>query len=334
MPNIQSSCSLLEACRSSSRVIKYWLWKEKKPGAEVWNQFLAWQDILGTWRNHCTACMSHSHPEDTFFPVRFSLFHLNSKCLRSGSSFPNSNEHNETLILVGIAREYKQWKKNNDVSISVQDMELLQRTAATRQHRELYWKLRLGQCGMETEITRLVKYSICFPFLRFKSETWQPIKRVARQIYIEDQCASKSCPFGNHLHYRVSTEYSVCIRPLTLTHSGCARLVAHALLDSFSVQAGNPTYSRHDRLTLMQHTYVRADVSCQSQSHWACPAQPAHNCAVNTSDISARLKLVKISGRRLQSLQKACPWDFVKYCCAYPIPIKKLCKTMRHSLVL
>lgn len=149
----------------------------------------------------------------------------------------------------------------------------------------LYWKLRLGQCGMEIEITRLVKYEIYFHFLRFKSETWQPIKGVARQIYAEDQCASKSYPFGNHLHYRVSTEYSVCIRLLALTHSGCARLVAHALFNSFSVQAGNPTCSKHDGLTLMQHTYVRADVSCQSQSHWACTAQPAHNCAVNTFDI-------------------------------------------------
>ena len=101
----------------------------------------------------------------------------------------------------------------------------------------------------------------------FKSETWQPIKGVARQIYAEDQCASKSNPFGKHLHYRVSAVYSVCIRLLALTHSGCARLVAHALYNSFSVQAGNSTYSEHDGLMLMQHTYVRSDVSCQSQSH-------------------------------------------------------------------
>lgn len=118
----------------------------------------------------------------------------------------------------------------------------------------MYWELRLGQCGMEIEITRLAKHYIYFHFLRFKSETWQPIKGVAKQIYVKDQCAGKSCPFGNHLHYRVSTEYSVCIRPLALTHSGCARLVAHALFNSFPVQAGNPTCSRHDGLALMQHT--------------------------------------------------------------------------------
>lgn len=35
-------------------------------------------------------------------------------------------------------------KKNNDVSISVQDVELLQRTAATRQHREFVLKTETG----------------------------------------------------------------------------------------------------------------------------------------------------------------------------------------------
>lgn len=63
-------------------------------------------------------------------------------------------------------------------------------------------------------------------------------------------------------------------------------------------------------------------------SHWACTAQ---HCALNTSDIFACLKLVKISGRKLQSVQKAYPWDFVKYCCAYLMPNKKLQNYERQS---
>lgn len=57
-----------------------------------------------------------------------------------------------------------------------QDAELLQRSAAKMQYRELCWEVRIRKCEKEIRIARLQKYSINFNFLRFKSETWWPIK--------------------------------------------------------------------------------------------------------------------------------------------------------------
>lgn len=66
------------------------------------------RDFLGTWTSSCTACTSDSHSWDTFFSARFCLCYFNCMFTGSGTSFPNSKEHNETFILVGIAKEYKQ----------------------------------------------------------------------------------------------------------------------------------------------------------------------------------------------------------------------------------